>query len=42
MCAFGIEKFRQNFTEILFLGWHAKEHGLGAHIPVESLDIGDC
>jgi hypothetical protein len=25
--------------EILLLGWHGEKHSLGAHVPVESLDI---
>ena len=40
--AFGIDKLRQNSPKILVLGRHAEQHALGAHIPVESLDIRDC
>ena len=39
MCAFGIHKLRQHTAEILLLGRHAEHHALGAHVPVESLNI---
>src|SRR5438046_10117925 len=41
MCAFGIDELRQHPAEVLLLWRHAEEHALGAHVPVESLDIGD-
>ena len=41
MCALGIDKLRQHPAEILLLGRHAKQNTLGAHVAVETLDIGD-
>src|SRR5579862_8608976 len=41
MCAFGINELRQHTAEILLLGCHAKQHDLGAHVSIESLDISD-
>src|SRR5204862_7486264 len=41
MCAFGIDELRQHPAEVLLLWRHAEEHALDAHVPVESLDIGD-
>lgn len=41
MCTFRIDELRQHSAEILLLGWHAEENALGAHIPVESFDIGN-
>ena len=41
MCTFGIDELRQHPTEILLLWRHAEEHALGAHLAVESLDIGN-
>src|SRR5215813_838518 len=41
MCAFGIDKLRQHAAEILLLGGHAEHNTFGAHVSVESLDIGD-
>lgn len=41
MCSLGIDKLRQHTAEILLLGKHAEQNALGAHIPIESLDIGD-
>ena len=42
MCAFGIDELRQHPAEVLLLGWHAEQDSFGAHVPVKSLDIGDC
>ena len=41
MCPFRIDKLRKNAAEILLLGRHGEQHALGAHVPVESLDIGN-
>jgi hypothetical protein len=41
MCAFGIDELRQRPTEILLLWRHAEEHAFRAHVPLESLHVGD-
>jgi hypothetical protein len=41
MCAFRINELGQHPAEILLLGRHGEEHTLCAHVPVESLDIGN-
>src|ERR1700746_214187 len=41
MSALGIDKLCQNATKVLLLGRHAEQNTLGAHVAVETLDIGD-
>ena len=41
MCAFGIDELGKHPAEILFLWRHAEEHAFRAHVPVESLYVGD-
>src|SRR5271167_2091577 len=41
MCTFGIDELRQHTAEILLLWRHAEEHAFRAHVPVESLHVGD-
>src|SRR5215472_11567240 len=41
MCAFRIDKLCEHPTEVLLLGRHAEQYALGAHIPIERLDISD-
>src|ERR1700740_2326703 len=41
MCTLRIHKLRQHPTEILLLWRHGEQNALGAHVPVERLDICD-
>jgi len=41
MSALGIYELSKHPAEIRILGRHAEQNALGAHLPVESLDIGD-
>ena len=41
MRALGIDKLCQHPAEILLLGRHAEQNTLGAHVAIETLDIGD-
>jgi hypothetical protein len=41
MCALRIDKLRQNPAKILLLWRHGEHNALGAHVPVECLDIGN-
>jgi hypothetical protein len=40
-CALGIDELRERSAAILLLGRHAEQNALCAHVPVESLDIGN-